>query len=86
MMGPDADPGAVSWFPAIFGFVFLVLAVWANIQILRKAGRSAWWALLMLFPLAYFIGVWIFAFSRWPREDQVASARDSFRSGDQFRR
>ena len=35
-------------------------------EILRKAGYSRWWVLLLLIPLVNFIGLFLFAFSQWP--------------------
>lgn len=34
--------------------------------ILRRAGYSRAWAILAIFPLINVIGLWIFAFSKWP--------------------
>jgi len=37
--------------------------------VLVKAGRSPIWALFLLVPFGIeVVAVWIFAFSRWPRE------------------
>ncbi len=52
--------------------VFLVL----NAVILRKAGHSGWWSLVALFPLLYVVGVWIFAWSQWPRTALTAVPPD----------
>jgi hypothetical protein len=35
-------------------------------KVLRRVGFSGWWSILALVPLAGFIGLWIFAFARWP--------------------
>jgi hypothetical protein len=36
--------------------------------ILKKAGFSPWWCLLVFVPVANFIAFWVFAFVRWPVE------------------
>lgn len=41
--------------------------------VLARAGRSPFWALVLVLPYAQVIAVWIFAFCRWPRvkDDKV---------------
>lgn len=41
------------------------------IRILQRAGRSGWWILLWFVPIANVIGLWVFAFSRWPALDKA---------------
>jgi hypothetical protein len=36
--------------------------------ILKKAGFSKWWSLIMLIPVINVVAVWIFAFVKWPIE------------------
>jgi uncharacterized membrane protein YhaH (DUF805 family) len=36
------------------------------VKILHKAGYSGWWCVLMLFPIANIVVLWVFAFARWP--------------------
>ena len=43
-------------------------------RILRRAGYSGWLALIILVPFVAFIGIWVFAFARWPALDNKASA------------
>lgn len=60
---------------ALFFLLILPLALMAlfvQMRILNRAGLSGWWALLSLFPPAWIVGVWLFAFSRWPAEDDPA--------------
>lgn len=45
----------------------IVLPVW---RILSKAGYSGAWSLLALIPLVNLIALWVFAFLRWPYEEQ----------------
>jgi hypothetical protein len=35
-------------------------------DILHRAGRSRWWTILAFVPLINLIGLWVFAFTRWP--------------------
>ena len=54
-------------------FVVFALAmaalVWPGTRIVRKSGRSAWWALLIVIPVVNVIGIWVLAFARWPARD-----------------
>ncbi|MGA0602605.1 DUF805 domain-containing protein [Caulobacter sp. KR2-114] len=38
-------------------------------RILRRTGHSGWWALLYFVPLVGWIGLWVFAYARWPAVD-----------------
>ena len=52
-------------------FVMLVLVV-PFVRILRRAGRSGWWVLILFIPgFGWLILPWVIAFMRWerPRED-----------------
>jgi hypothetical protein len=35
-------------------------------RILRRAGKSQWWALFV--PVINIVGLWVFAWARWPSE------------------
>jgi uncharacterized membrane protein YhaH (DUF805 family) len=39
-------------------------------RIVRRAGYSGWWALLMTIPGVNIVAFWIFAFIRWPALDR----------------
>lgn len=43
-----------------------VLTLWMSVRILRRAGYSGWWSLLMLIPIANIVMIWVFAFADWP--------------------
>lgn len=45
--------------------VIFVIPLW---QIVRKAGYPPPLALLALVPLVNIVALWVFAFSRWPRD------------------
>lgn len=46
----------------------LMIAILAppTIAVLRKAGRSPWWALVLLAPPLALVALWVLAFTRWP--------------------
>ena len=37
---------------------------------LKRIGFSPWWALLCFIPVAALLGLWLLAFTRWPRDAQ----------------
>jgi hypothetical protein len=39
-------------------------------SILHRAGHSRWWTVIAFIPLLNLIGLWVFAFSRWPVVDR----------------
>lgn len=43
-----------------------LFAVWIGGNIVRKAGYSRWWSLLLLVPIVNLVLIWLFAFSSWP--------------------
>jgi hypothetical protein len=47
--------------------VFAGLWLTAAATILKKAGYSGWWCLLLLVPLINVLACWFFAASRWPK-------------------
>jgi hypothetical protein len=51
---------------ALFGIVYFFVVFWPVIRIMRCIGRSGWWSLLIL---AWPIGLWLFAYTRWPAID-----------------
>ena len=57
--------------PIIMPLVALVLAGVPVASILHRAGRSRWWMLIAFIPLLNLIGLWVFAFSRWPAVDRA---------------
>ena len=40
-------------------------------RVLRRAGYSPWWVLLVLVPLVNLIALWVFAYARWPAIDEA---------------
>jgi hypothetical protein len=55
--------------------VLLAVPMWMIGRVLRRAGYSPWWALLVLVPLVNLVALWVFAYVRWPAIDGDASGR-----------
>lgn len=55
--------------------VLLAVPMWMIGRVLRRAGFSPWWVLLVLFPPVSIIALWVFAYVRWPAIDGAASKR-----------
>lgn len=55
--------------------VLLAVPLWMIGRVLRRAGYSSWWALLVLVPLVNLVALWVFAYVRWPAIDGDASGR-----------
>lgn len=53
------------WHWTILGVVLFILGYPAT-RILKRAGLSRWWTILAVIPYVNVIGLWIFAFVRWP--------------------
>ena len=64
-------------FSAVYWIVFLIVVVvpiWASCTIVRKAGFSPWWGLLSIVPLVNIAMLFVFAYSKWPTDSQVAAS------------
>lgn len=48
--------------------VMAVLLVLIFGIVVKKAGFSRWWSLLLVVPLVNLIMIWVFAFVEWPAE------------------
>jgi hypothetical protein len=49
-------------------FLAIVVTVYIFGSVVKKAGFSRWWSLLLIVPLVNLIMVWVFAFMKWPAE------------------
>jgi predicted PurR-regulated permease PerM len=64
-MGQGMGQGMHFWNLAVFAIaIFLLLFPIA--RILRRAGHSGWWSIVFVLPILNFIGLWVFAYVRWP--------------------
>ena len=52
--------------------------LWLYARIVRKAGYSGWWCLVMLVPLVNVIMLWVFAFADWPALKRHKNIPDIF--------
>jgi hypothetical protein len=67
----DQTPPAWHWIVPPLGFLLLVLLFGIPIaRILNRAGRSRWWTIVAFVPLLNLVGLWVFAFMRWPKFEQ----------------
>ena len=56
------------WQLIIFLIIIAIPTVLIFRPVVKKAGFSRWWSLLMFVPLINLIMVWVFAFMEWPAE------------------
>ena len=63
----DTDALAGLMVIVLYLLIFIVPAA----KILARVGFSGWWSLLAVVPLIGLIGVWVFAFVRWPIDDRL---------------
>jgi hypothetical protein len=43
-------------------------------KVIHRTGYNGWWVLLWFVPVANLIGLWVWAYSRWPALDGRGSA------------
>ena len=55
------------------GLIALMLFVWGTI--FKKAGYSFWMALLMIIPIVNIVWLFVFAFSKWPIQQEMEMLR-----------
>ena len=65
--------GGISiWSLILLLFVILMLVVIPVLvcgPVVKKAGYSRWWSVIMGIPVLNIIAVWVFAFGKWPVEN-----------------
>lgn len=64
-MGLGMD-GGMSFSGLILAAIVVAAFLIPIARILRRAGRSPAWCLLFFVPLGNIIGLWAFAYTRWP--------------------
>lgn len=64
-MGFGFGYGLAHW--VIFA-IFVAVVLYPVGRILNRIGFSPFWSVLMLIPLVNLIGLWVLAFSDWPRD------------------
>lgn len=60
----------------VIGLVVLVIVIWAYVNIIRRAGYSGWWVLILLVPVVGLIMTLVFAFAEWPVTREVRYLRE----------
>lgn len=72
-----ASAGIMAMVGAYFIFIAiaLILGIVINWRIASKAGYSGALSLLMLIPIANFVILLVFAFSKWPIEQRLEASR-----------
>ncbi len=61
--------------PELAVILFLVLLCWPWFKIVGKTGNSKWLGLLLFVALVNYIFLWVFAYSKWPIENELAQLR-----------
>ncbi|MGQ9368710.1 hypothetical protein [Azospirillum sp. ST 5-10] len=67
---PALEPWQTGLIFALYITYKVVLGGW----IVAKAGRSPMWVLVVLVPWAELVGIWLFAYARWPFMEPPAGA------------
>jgi len=63
----DLIPSRWHWVMPLLMLLLVILIVGVPVaHILNRAGRSRWWVIVAFMPLLNLIGLWVFAFTRWP--------------------
>jgi len=62
----DSGMGVLSIVHLLIFAIFLAIYFVPIVMILRKAGYSGWWSLILLVPIVNVIMLWVFAFAKWP--------------------
>jgi uncharacterized membrane protein YhaH (DUF805 family) len=63
--------GLIHWLVVLIGISALEALVLIPVaRILRRIGRTGWWSILAIFPIANVIGLWALAFTQWPEFDR----------------
>lgn len=71
-------------YPLFYFFYFLLflLVVFPPVGVIvRRAGFSRWWGLLILWPGVNLVMLWVFAHKRWPAVDGPATIVEQLRRG-----
>lgn len=56
--------------------VLLTYALSAGGWVLARAGRNPLWVLALLVPWVNIVGLWWFAYARWPAQDETPPVGD----------
>jgi hypothetical protein len=66
-----AVPAEWHWvMPIVMPLLFIILVAVPVANVVHRAGRSRWWTILAFVPMLNLLGLWLFAFVRWPNVDK----------------
>jgi hypothetical protein len=72
----NAMPPEWHWvMPLGMPLLLIIIVAVPVANILHRAGRSRWWTILAFVPLVNLIGLWVFAFTRWPNRALAVGQR-----------
>lgn len=57
--------------------LFAVATVIPVAKVLSRVGLSRWWAILMFVPIVGWLGIWVFAYARWPLVESKRGLTDT---------
>jgi uncharacterized membrane protein YhaH (DUF805 family) len=60
---------------SLIGLAIAIIFVVAYVQIIRRAGYSGWWALVIFVPLLNVVMLFVFAYSEWPIQRELRELR-----------
>lgn len=66
--------GIVYWLILVIVVAFWIVPAW---KIAARVGIGGAWSLLLIVPLVGMVAYWVFAFMKWPIDDQ-ADGRKAF--------
>jgi uncharacterized membrane protein YoaK (UPF0700 family) len=70
----DLIPSNWHWvMDIVMPLLFIVIVGVPVANVLHRAGRSRWWTIVAFIPLLNLIGLWVFAFTRWPQVDRPSN-------------
>ena len=73
------DQGLVSGLVSLFSLIIVLPPV---TQILHRAGYSRWHALFLFVPLINLVGLYMFAFGKWPVEETAHRQQEQWSDAD----
>jgi hypothetical protein len=56
----------------IMGILLIILLGVPIARVIHRSGHSRWWTILAFLPFLNLIGLWVFAFVRWPTTEKAA--------------
>ena len=63
------------WVQYLTRGLLITLLIVSSAVAVSRAGRTPYWALLMIVPYGAVIALWLFAFASWPKEAEKTAAQ-----------